>query len=175
MGPMVRAAVAAVLLALAPAASPAEAGAGAPPAADAARPGAADRLALHLRLVLEPSPAQGTVAAVADGGGSRAPTVCPPDWCQPRVDVPGLGGARPSPSRPELVAALLDAANLEPLADLAWLVVRTGVEVQWKPPRIGGGIGTGAGGYGDVLVWLKLRLDAWGRPTFPARTRGPSA
>jgi hypothetical protein len=97
--------------------------------------------------------------------------VCPPDWCQPRVDVPGMEAARPSPSRPELAAALLDAANLSPLADLAWLLARTGVSVQWKPPHIGGGIGTGAGGYGDVLLWLKLRLDAFGRPSLPTGQR----
>ena len=162
---MVRAAVAATLLALGPAVSAAERGA----ATDPGPWGASGRLAPRLRLVLEPSSAQPGVAAVAGSAGGRSPTVCPPDWCQPRVDVPGLSGSRPSPSRPALVAALLDAAHLEPLADLAWLVARTGVSVEWKPPHVGSGIGTGAGGFGDVLVWLKLRLDAFGRPSFPSR------
>ena len=162
---MVRAAVAATLLVLGPAVSAAEPGAGTDPGPW----GASGRLAPRLRLVLEPSPAQPGVAAVAGNAGGRSPAVCPTDWCQPVVDVPGLSASRPSPSRPALVAALLDAAKLEPLADLAWLVARTGVSVEWKPPHVGAGIGTGAGGHGDVLVWLKLRLDAFGRPSFPAR------
>jgi len=162
---MVRAAVAATLLVLGPAASAAEPAAGTDPGPW----GASGRLAPRLRLVLEPSSAQPGVAAVAGNAGGRSPAVCPTDWCQPVVDVPGLSASRPSPSRPALVAALLDAAKLEPLADLAWLVARTGVSVEWKPPHVGAGIGTGAGGHGDVLVWLKLRLDAFGRPSFPAR------
>jgi hypothetical protein len=32
-----------------------------------------------------------------------------------------------------------------------------------------GGIGTGTGGHGDVMVWLKLRLDPFLRPSFPGR------
>jgi hypothetical protein len=163
---MVRAAVAATLLALGPAVSAAEPGAGTDPGPW----GASGRLAPRLWLVLEPSSARPGLAAVAGSTGGRAPRVCPTGWCQPRVDVPGLNGFRPSPNRPELVAALLDAAKLEPLADLAWLVARTGVSVEWKPPHLGAGIGTGAGGYGDLLVWLKLRLDAFGRPSFPARS-----
>jgi hypothetical protein len=162
---MVCAAVAAALVALAAGAAPAEADAG-PDAAPSQVP-----LRLAPRLSLDPSVAQRAGVAAVAGGAPGAPVVCPPDWCQPRVDVPGLTSARPSPSRPELAAALLDAAKLEPLADLAWLLARTGLEMQWKPPRVGGGLGTGTGGYGAVIVWLKLRLDAFGRPSFPTRTR----
>ncbi len=170
MGPMVRAPIAALLLALAPAAEPQESDATASVVGGPSVAGLAPRLAPRLGLALQARTEQRSIGL--EPGvlhvGTAAP--CPPDWCQPRVDVPGMGAARPSVSRAELAATLLDAANLEPLSSVVWLVARTGLELQWKPPRIGGGLGTGAGGFGDVFVWWKLRLDPWNRPSFPTRT-----
>ena len=99
---------------------------------------------------------------------------CPTDWCQCRVDVPGLELSRARISRPELVATILDDADLAPLASLVWLFARTGVEVDWRPAQLEASGATASSGRGSLMVWLKLRMDAWGRPSFPERAQRPA-
>jgi hypothetical protein len=171
---MAPAATAAVLLALA-------ATAAAPPGRDAevAAQGASGttgsgagttsgQLALGLRV--DPSGATGPLAVDPSGRDPARATPCPIDWCQPRVEVPGLGLSRGGMSRPELVAKLLDDADVAPLASLVWLFAQTGLEVQWTPPHMDVGSGN-SGAHGNLFVWLKLRIDAWNRPSFPTRER----
>jgi hypothetical protein len=107
----------------------------------------------------------------APGRDPGAPAPCLVDWCQPAVEVPGLERAHARISRSELVAVALDGAGLGPLADLVWVLVGTGVEVDWRPAQLETSGGAPGSGRGSVTLWLKLRVDALGRPSFPARER----
>jgi len=100
-----------------------------------------------------------------------APAPCLVEWCQPAVDVPGLGRAQTRIARSQLVAVALDSAGLAPLADLVWVLAGTGLEVDWRPAQLETGGGTPGSGRGSVTLWLKLRMDALGRPSFPVRER----
>lgn len=174
---MLRVAAAAVLLGLAAGASPQElpvpASARAVRSAPRAHGGApAPNLGLSLELLLEPAGgARDGVVVDAPARDPGAPRACPVDWCQPRVDVPGLDTARGRIGRTELVATLLDDADLATLASLVWLLARTGLEVDWRPPRLDTSSGASSGGLGSVTLWLKLRMDPWNRPSFPERAR----
>jgi hypothetical protein len=76
-------------------------------------------------------------------------------------------------SRPELVATLLDAADLAPVAELVWMLARTGVELDWRPAQLERASGGNASGRGSVTLWLKLRMDACGRVSWAgAKGRG---
>lgn len=173
-----RVAVALALLSLAPRASAASAtapaGAPAAPAAPAAARPAEDgplapRLApsLHLGLAARDARLAVDPAPVADG----APPPCVADFCQPRVDVPGIEGFRRRASRTELVVALLDRAQIEPIASIAWFFVVTGLRVDWTPAAMDESFGATAGGWGNVFVRLRMRLDPWNLPTLPVRPR----
>jgi hypothetical protein len=165
---MARVALAVVVLSLAATAAAAEERN--PPGSPSAAPAqVVDPLALRLEALLSDDP-KDTLAvnsAPRERGGG---TPCPVDWCQPRVDVPGIGASRGGVSRPELVARILDDADVAPLASLVWLFAQTGLEVQWTPPHMDTSASS-SGGKGNFFVWLKLRIDAWNRPSFPVRER----
>jgi len=161
---MMRAAVTVVLLSLVATAAGEDRPAPASPG-DAG----ADPLGLRLRAVPR-DVATGQLALDPVHPDRGGPTSCPVDWCQPRVDVPGQTTTHGGMSRPELVARLLDDADVAPLASLAWLFAQTGLEVQWTPPHLDAAT-SASGGKGNLFVRLKLRIDAWNRPSFPVRER----
>jgi hypothetical protein len=106
------------------------------------------------------------------GRSERAAAPCLPELCPPRVEVPGFTPRLARPSRTELFATLLDHAGIEPFATVAWLLVATGVRVDWSPPIADGPSSAAArGGWGTVSVRLRLRIDATNRPAMPARQR----
>ena len=148
------------------------------PSTEVATPRAAARDGrLAVRLSLVPNAEAGgrePVALDAAAHAPGAPRPCPVEWCQPPVEVPGLDVARARISRPELVARVLDDADLAPIAQLVWILARTGLELDWRPAQLEASAGTAASGRGSLMVWLKLRMDAWGRPSFPARAQRPA-
>lgn len=129
------------------------------------------RLAARPLGMLGVASAQGGVDAVSSLTARErgAPAPCPVDWCQAGVDVPGMERAHARVSRTELVATLLDGAALGPVADLVWMLARTGLELDWRPAQLERASGGNASGRGSVTLWLKLRMDAWGRVSWAGR------
>ncbi len=123
-------------------------------------PRGAPDLSLHL-------PAAGTAAApVALDGAPRRRTiaglpVCSGDVCQVSVSVPGFDPSYGSSksARADAFAALLSRARVEPLATVGRALVVTGVRIDYspsffEPPS------TGAHGWGNLQLRVRLRLDA---------------
>lgn len=159
---MLRVAAAALLSA----ASAAGASEGAPAALELAEP----RLAVRLRpdLTLSTPALAVEPARAADPAG---PPPCVADWCQARVEVPGMGYGRGRPSRTELFVTLMDRAGIEPVATIAWFFMVTGLRIDWSPANADESYGATAGGWGNVMVRLRLRVDAFNRPAIPIRPR----
>lgn len=130
--------------------------------------GSAPFLGPRLRLTLA---GQGRLAVAAERTRDATPPPCVADFCQPRVDVPGLGGVRRRASRSELFVSLLDRARVEPFASIAWFFVVTGLRVDWTPAAMDESYGASAGGWGNLFVRLRLRVDAWNVPVLPVRPR----
>lgn len=102
-----------------------------------------------------------------------APPACVGDVCQPRVDVPGFGPSFGKAHKSELFVALLDEAHIEPIASIAWIFVVTGLRVDWTPANMDPSLGATRGGWGNVFVRLRLRIDANNRVVIPERSRLP--
>ncbi|HEX9399293.1 MAG TPA: hypothetical protein VF912_04205 [Anaeromyxobacter sp.] len=126
-------------------------------------------LRLDVPLQLEPV-AVGVSVAPSEGRDTTAPP-CVADYCQSRVDVPGFQASFGKAHKSELFVALLDRAHIEPLASIAWFFVVSGLRVDWSPANLDPSFGAGAGGWGNVFVRLRLRIDAWNRPAVPIRPR----
>ncbi len=103
-----------------------------------------------------------------------APPPCVADVCQARVDVPGFGPAFGKAHKSELFVALLDRAHIEPIATIAWMFVVTGLRVDWTPANMDTSLGATRGGWGNVFVRLRLRIDALNRVVIPERSRLPA-
>jgi hypothetical protein len=99
-----------------------------------------------------------------------APPACLGDVCQPAVAIPGMEPIFGRVHRTELVLALLDRANVEPLATITWALVATGVRFDYTPQALDAR--PSSGGWGSVFVRLRLRLDADNVPTLPSRSAG---
>jgi hypothetical protein len=125
---------------------------------------------LDVRLQLDPG-RRGVAVAASERRTSTTAPPCVADFCQARVDVPGFGASFGRASRTELVVALLDRAGVEPLASIAWFFVVSGLRVDWSPANLDTSFGATAGGWGNVFVRLRLRLDASNRPAVPMRPR----
>jgi hypothetical protein len=69
--------------------------------------------------------------------------------------------------RTELILALLDRAQIEPLATITWALVATGLRLDYTPRALDAH--PGGGGWGSVFVRLRLRLDADNVPALPSR------
>jgi hypothetical protein len=81
-----------------------------------------------------------------------------PDACMARVEIPGQQSAAFRTPRSELVLALLSHSPFEPVASLASRLAALNFRVTYLPPRRG----VDPGGWGQVLVSLRWRLDANG-------------
>ncbi len=125
-------------------------------------------LDLRLRLV-----SGGGKLAVGPGPSTEpwVPPPCVADVCQARVDVPGFGPSFDKPHKTELVVALLDRAGIEPFASVAWFFVATGVRVDWTPASMDPSLGATRGGWGNLFLRMRLRIDSWNLPTVPDRTK----
>ncbi|HEX9308435.1 MAG TPA: hypothetical protein VF894_13140 [Anaeromyxobacter sp.] len=124
---------------------------------------------LELPLQLDPGP-RGVSVVPSEHQETTAPP-CVADYCQARVDVPGFQPSFGKAHKSELFVALLDRAHIEPLASIAWFFVETGLRVDWTPANLDTSFGATAGGWGNVFVRLRLRIDAWNRPAVPVRPR----
>lgn len=128
-----------------------------------------------LEVPLRLDPGGGAVALPRGPRRERAvPPPCVADVCQARVDVPGFGPAFGKAHKSELFVALLDRARLEPFASIAWTFVVTGLRVDWTPANLDAGLGATRGGWGNVFVRLRLRIDALNRVVIPERSRVPA-
>jgi hypothetical protein len=165
---MLPAAAALALLAAVPPAGTGATGlagaAGEGPGAGTRRPG--PRLEIGLRL----DPGAAAVAVAPAERPGSAPPACVADWCPARVELPGQPASAGKPHKTELVVALLDGAGIEPAASIAWFFVATGLRVDWSPANADASTAA-AGGWGNLFVRLRLRIDAWNRPTVPVRPR----
>jgi hypothetical protein len=124
---------------------------------------------LAVRLVAVASHDSGVASPVAPAVSADAPPPCKGDVCQPVVSVPGFEPRYERVHRSELFVAALDRAHVEPFASLAWGFVRTGLRVDWSPSAADSS-NAGAGGWGSVMLRLRLRLDATNHLVFPQRS-----
>jgi hypothetical protein len=125
---------------------------------------------LAVRLVAVASHDSGVVSAgAAPVVSADAPPPCKGDVCQPVVSVPGFEPRYERVHRSELFVAALDRAHVEPFASLAWGFVRTGLRVDWSPSAADAS-NAGAGGWGSVMLRLRVRLDATNHLVFPQRS-----
>ncbi len=125
-----------------------------------------------LEVPLKLAVAGGGLALPARAGTERAvPPPCLADVCQARVDVPGFEPSYGKAHKSELFVALLDEAHIEPIATIAWMFVVTGLRVDWTPASMDPGLGATRGGWGNVFVRLRLRIDAMNRVVIPERGR----
>lgn len=100
----------------------------------------------------------------------RVPPPCLGDVCQPRVSVPGYEPRYLRPSRTEFTALALERAHLEPFATIGWVLVETGIRLDYTPV-VFDGPNSGGHGWGAALLRLRLRLDAHNRLVFARRPR----
>jgi hypothetical protein len=126
---------------------------------------------LELRRELDAATAGAVLALPSLRAPDAGPPACVGDWCQARVDVPGIEISRGRPSKTELFVALLDRSHVEPIASIAWFFVATGLRFDWTPASMDQSFGATAGGWGNVFVRLRLRIDAFNRPTVAMRPR----
>ena len=106
-------------------------------------------------------------------GGRAEAAATPPclgDVCQPRVSVPGLSAPILRPSRSELAAVYLERAHVEPLATVAWILLASGLRLDYGPPELQGP-SQAPSRWGTLFVRLKLRVDADNLPVIPHRHR----
>jgi hypothetical protein len=82
--------------------------------------------------------------------------------------VPGFEPRFGRPSRSELAVAYLARAHVEPLATLGWMLVATGLRIDYTPPVLEER-SAGPAGWGSLFVRLKFRLDAGNVPVLPRR------
>ncbi len=111
------------------------------------------------------------LAVAPVGRQSTVPPPCLGDVCQAKVDVPGFGPSYGKAHKTELVVALLDRARIEPFASVAWFFVVTGLRLDWTPANMDASLGATRGGWGNVFVRVRLRIDPWNLPTVPARAK----
>jgi hypothetical protein len=133
--------------------------------------GPAPDLALHIGI------GDPTGRPLAVGGAPRPRAiaglpVCSGDVCQSAVSVPGFDPSYGSSrnARADAFAALLARARVEPLAAVGRALVVTGVRVDYSPSFFEPP-GSGAHGWGNLAVRLRLRLDAQNAVVVPAVPR----
>ena len=118
----------------------------------------------------------GAAARPVDGSPRRLTIaglpVCSGDVCQSAVSVPGFDPSYGSlrSARSDAFALLLARARVEPIAAVGRALVATGVRVDYSPPFFGAE-GSGAHGWGNVGIRLRLRLDAANAVVVPAVAR----
>jgi hypothetical protein len=105
-------------------------------------------------------------AAGQGGGASQKPTLgglpaCSGDLCQAVVAVPGyeLSYGSSRAARADAFVALLSHVHVEPFASVGRALVVSGVRVDYSPSSFEPQ-GSGAHGWGNVLLRVRLRLDA---------------
>lgn len=128
---------------------------------------------LEVRPTLEGTEERTLTLPGAPAKTDAEPPPCVADYCQVRVEVPGMPTNFGRPHRSELFVALLDRAGIEPFATIAWAFVATGFRVDWAPPAFEGTDPATAhsGGWGSVFVRLRLRIDPMNHLVFPERNK----
>ncbi len=98
--------------------------------------------------------------------------VCSGDLCQAAVSVPGVsldyGSSRGA--RSDMFALLLSRAPVEPFATVGRVLVVSGVRLDFAPAFLEPP-GSGAHGWGNLQVRVRLRLDAENGVVVPAVPR----
>ncbi len=113
-------------------------------------------------------------AALPVGGAQRRRTiaglpVCSGDFCQSAVSVPGFdpGYGSTRSARADMFAALLSRSRVEPFATVGRALVVSGVRFDYSP-AVFEPAGSGAHGWGNLAVRVRLRLDAGNAVVIPA-------
>lgn len=130
-------------------------------------------LSLHLHL----GGAVAGAAAAPVGDALRWRTaeglpVCSGDVCQMVVDVPGyaLSFGSTRTVRADAFVALLSISHVEPFASVGRALAVTGIRLDYSPSSFEPQ-GSGARGWGNVLLRVRLRLDADNRVVVPEPPR----